>query len=112
MSMSKRRVPPNQKVTSEFPILHVGSVPRFDPETWAFLVEGLVENPIQLSYEEIGKLPKVTCKSDFHCVTGWSKLNNTWEGVGVVTISNLVRPLKTAKFATAECEGGYTTSLP
>jgi len=112
MSICKRRVPPNQKITSDFPILHVGSVPRFDPETWAFLVEGLVENPIQLSYGEILKLPKVTCKSDFHCVTGWSKLNNTWEGVGFATILNLVKPLKTVKFATAECEGGYTTSLP
>ena len=112
MSTSKRRVPPNQRITSDFPILHSGLVPRFDPRTWIFQVEGLIENPIQLSYREVMKLPKVICKSDFHCVTGWSRLNNKWEGVRFSTILDIVKPLKHAKFATSECEGSYTTSLP
>ena len=106
------RVPPNQRVTSKFPVLHVGPVPRFDPRTWDFRVEGLVEKPVQLSFDEFVKLPKVVRVSDFHCVTGWSRLNNRWEGIAFRTIVDLVKPLKEAGFVTVVCEEDYTTSLP
>jgi DMSO/TMAO reductase YedYZ molybdopterin-dependent catalytic subunit len=105
-------VPPNQRLTSSFPVLHVGPVPRFDPKTWDFVVEGLVENPVRLSFDEFLKLPKVVSVSDFHCVTGWSKLNNRWEGVLFKTVVDLVKPLKGAKHVTIVAEGDYTTSLP
>ena len=106
------RVPPNQRLTSSFPVLHVGSVPRFDPKTWDFIVEELVENPVRLSFDEFLKLPKVVSVSDFHCVTGWSKLNNRWEGVLFKTVVDLVKPFKDAKCVTIVAEGDYTTSLP
>ena len=106
------RVPPNQRVTSRFPVLHVGPVPKFDVKTWDFRVEGLVEKPVRLSFGEFMKLPKVVMVSDFHCVTGWSRLDNRWEGVGFRTITDLVKPFKEAGFATVVCEGEYTTSLP
>jgi len=106
------RVPPNQRVTSKFPVLHVGPVPRFDVKTWNFRVEGLVEKPVRLSFDEFVKLPKVVRVSDFHCVTGWSRLNNRWEGVAFRAIVDLVRPLKEAGFVTVVCEADYTTSLP
>ena len=106
------RVPPNQRITSEFPVLHVGPVPAFDPKTWDFRVEGLVENAVRLGFDEFLRLPKVLSVSDFHCVTGWSRLDNRWEGVAFKTIADLVKPLKEAKFVTVVCEGDYTTSLP
>jgi len=106
------RVPPNQRLTSSFPVLHVGPVPKFDPKTWDFVVEGLVENPVRLSFDEFLKLPKLVSVSDFHCVTGWSKLNNRWEGVLFKTVVDLVKPLKDAKYVTIVAEGDYTTSLP
>ena len=108
----ERRVPPNQRITSEFPVLHVGSVPAFDPKTWDFRVEGLVGNAVRLGFDEFLRLPKVLSVSDFHCVTGWSRLDNRWEGVAFKTIADLVKPLKEAKFVTVVCEGDYTTSLP
>ena len=111
-SSEKQRVPPNQRVTSKFPVLHVGSTPKFDPKTWNFTVDGLVENPINLTYDEFLKLPKTISVSDFHCVTGWSKLGNKWEGVVLKTISDMVRPLKEAEYVTVVAEGDYTTSLP
>jgi len=108
----KQRVPPNQRVVTKFPVLHYGSTPKFDPETWNFVVEGLVENPVKLTFEEFLKLPKTVSVSDFHCVTGWSRLNNKWEGVAFKTIADLVKPLKDAKYVTIVCEENYTTSLP
>ena len=105
------RVPPNQSLTSEFPVLHVGSVPKFDPETWDFSVEGLVANPIKLSYKDFLKLPKKVSLSDFHCVTGWSRFDNNWEGVAIGTIIDLVKPFEEAKYVTVIAEQNYTTSL-
>jgi len=112
MSEEKQRVPPNQRIASKFPVLHVGTVPKFDPQTWDFVVAGLVKNPVRLTYEDFLKLPKMVSVSDFHCVTGWSKLDNRWEGVAFKTISDLAKPLKEAKYVTFVAEGDYTTSLP
>ncbi len=62
-----QRLPPNQRLTTDFPILHFGRVPEFDPGTWDIRVEGLVENPVRLSYDEILSLKKTESISDFHC---------------------------------------------
>lgn len=81
MTSVAERIPPHQRLVTSWPVLHVGLPPRFDPETWKFAVDGLVERPVRLSWEEFRALPTVTLTSDFHCVTGWSRLDNTWEGV-------------------------------
>ncbi len=107
-----QRIPPNQKVTSEFPVLHIGSPPQFHRKTWHLTVEGLVENPLKLTYEELLKLPRIVRISDFHCVTGWSRLDTKWEGVAFKTISNMAKPLKKALHVTIVAEGVYSTSLP
>jgi DMSO/TMAO reductase YedYZ molybdopterin-dependent catalytic subunit len=112
MGGEKDKVPPNQRVTSKFPVLHVGPIPKFDLEKWDFRVEGLVETPVRLTHEEVLNLPKTVSVSDFHCVTGWSKLDNKWEGVAFQTVSALVKPLKKAKYVMVVAEGDYTTSLP
>ncbi len=112
MSPKNERVPPNQRVTSKFPVLHEGSIPKFDLKTWSLEVEGLVKNPRKYSWEEFLKIPKVSSTSDFHCVTGWSRLGNKWEGVAFKTIANLAVPLKKAKFVTVAADKDYVTSLP
>jgi len=112
VSEEKQRVPPSQKVVTKFPVLHYGSIPKFDPKTWDFAVEGLVKNPVKLTYEEFLKLPKTVSTSDFHCVTGWSRLDNKWEGVAFKTITDMVNTSEDARYVTVVCEEGYTTSLP
>jgi DMSO/TMAO reductase YedYZ molybdopterin-dependent catalytic subunit len=112
MKDDRQKVPPNQRLTSGFPVLHLGGVPRFDAKTWDFVVEGLVLNPLRFTWAEFLKLPRTVSLSDFHCVTGWSRLDNKWEGVTLRTIYDLVRPLSEAKFVTIIAEGEYTTSLP
>ena len=112
MKDDKQRVPPNQRLTSGFPVLHFGGIPKFDARTWDFAVEGLVQKPLKLTWEEFLRLPKTISVSDFHCVTGWTRLDNKWEGVMVKTLCDLVKPLNEAKFTTIVAEGEYTTSLP
>jgi len=81
-------------------------------KTWDFVVEGLVEKPVRLAYSEFLSLPRTVSVSDFHCVTGWSRLDNKWEGVAFKTICDIVKPPDRAKYVTVVCEGNYTTSLP
>jgi DMSO/TMAO reductase YedYZ molybdopterin-dependent catalytic subunit len=106
------RVPPGQHLTSGFPVLHYGGVPRFDPARWDFRVHGLVASPLTLTWAEFGKLPTVREVVDIHCVTTWSKLDTAWEGVPFKYIVELVQPKPEAHFVIAHCEQGFTTSLP
>ena len=112
MSRSKEeKLPPGQYQVDELPVLHVGSVPDFNQASWTFEAYGLVEKPIKLSWRDFLSLPSVRSVSDFHCVEGWSRLGNEWEGVSFRAISEMVKPRPEARFCTIECEVGYTTSL-
>ncbi len=106
------RVPPGQYVTEKWPVLHYGSIPRFDPQTWDFRIFGLVDAPARLSHEEFRALPTKTITCDIHCVTAWSRLGMTFEGIPATTILNLVKVRPEAKFVVAHCEQGYETNLP
>ncbi|HLB63112.1 MAG TPA: sulfite oxidase-like oxidoreductase [Actinomycetota bacterium] len=106
-----KRVPPGQRLVTSWPVLHYGPIPEINPETWDLRVFGEVENPITLSYDELKTLPNVKVGADMHCVTGWTTLDNEWEGVSFRTIKELVRPTADAKWVIAHCEHGYTSNL-
>lgn len=55
--------------------------PRFDPTTWRLRIDGLVRQPVELSYQQLRGLPRAHQVSDFHCVTGWSVPDVAWAGV-------------------------------
>ncbi len=103
--------PPGQFVTEKFPVLTFGPTPRIDLSTWKFRVFGLVEEEITLDWEEFNALPQVSFDAEFHCVTQWSKLQNTWEGILFNDLMKLVKPKPEAKFVMAHCYGGYTTNV-
>lgn len=105
------RIPPGQRLVKGWPVLHVGPVPVGWEEEWDLQVFGLCENPVTLSYAELKALPTVTVKADMHCVTGWTTLDNEWEGVAFTTIADLARPLPEAGWVIAHCEHGYTSNL-
>ncbi len=107
-----QRLPPHQRIAKDFPVLHYGRVPEFDKRTWDFRVEGLVEKPIRLTYDQFLALDRTAVMSDLHCVTGWSKLDLGWEGVLFRDLAKTVKPKSSAKFVTIEAENEYTTSLP
>jgi DMSO/TMAO reductase YedYZ molybdopterin-dependent catalytic subunit len=106
-----QRVPPGQRLTEGWPALHYGNVPKIDTSRWTFTIAGLVEKERKLSYAEFTSLPQVKVFSDIHCVTGWSKLDNLWEGVSARSIRELVKILPEARFVTVRSEGGFTTNL-
>jgi DMSO/TMAO reductase YedYZ molybdopterin-dependent catalytic subunit len=107
------RVPPGQTLTAKWPVLTYGRTPGFDPKRWNFRCFGLVEREMSWTWDEFQKLPRVTVRSDIHCVTRWSKLDTEWRGVSVDRVfaaAGLDEP--PSPFVMAFCDGGYTTNLP
>ncbi len=105
------RVPPGNRLVKTWPVLHFGSIPRFDGVTWDLRVRGSVANPFTLSYDELRALPTVRIDADMHCVTGWTTLDNTWEGVPFRTIRDMASPSPEAAWVIAHGANGYTSNL-
>jgi DMSO/TMAO reductase YedYZ molybdopterin-dependent catalytic subunit len=106
------RVPPGQRVTRGWPVLHEGPIPRFDPATWRLTITGAVGAGVELAYDDLKALENVEMRSDFHCVTGWSKLDNVWQGVRAKDVLEQASPRPVARHVTVLAEYGYTANVP
>jgi DMSO/TMAO reductase YedYZ molybdopterin-dependent catalytic subunit len=109
---SAGRLPPGQSLTLKWPVLHYGSVPRFDPERWDFRVYGMVEEPVRWNWSEFNALPKGKTRSDFHCVTRWSRFDNDWEGVAFREMLGRVKLKAGVRFVLVHAEQGFTANVP
>jgi len=87
------------------------SIPKIDREKWTLVITGEVENPLQLSWNDLMKWPRHESVSDFHCVEGWSVVGCRWEGISMKYMLERIKPKESAKYVTFECMDGYTTSL-
>ena len=103
------RVPPGQYLTDDFPVLSIGPTPHTPLEEWTFTIAGGGERTVW-TWEEFRKLPSEAVTADIHCVTRWSKLDTTWEGVSVDTLLDLVE--HDSPYLVAFSDGGYTANLP
>jgi DMSO/TMAO reductase YedYZ molybdopterin-dependent catalytic subunit len=69
--------------------LHVtGSYQVIDPKTYLLKVSGKVNDPLELTYDQIRCLPKVTAKPPLVCL-GVFEDDATWSGVPLKTILDL-----------------------
>jgi len=107
----QNRLPPGQRLTDKWPVLHYGKVPSIDVKRWTFTIAGLVEKERTLTYDEFIALPQVEVFSDIHCVTTWSRYDNSWEGVSTGTIKEIAGIKAEAKYVMVQGEGGFTTNL-
>ncbi|HEX5416936.1 MAG TPA: sulfite oxidase-like oxidoreductase [Chloroflexota bacterium] len=106
------RVPPGQVVTEKWPVLHYGGIPRVDLKKWDFRVFGQVENPLTLTWEQFQALPRAEVHCDIHCVTRWSRLDNTFAGVPFREVYERAAPRSGARFVMIHAENGFTTNVP
>ena len=112
------RAPPNQRWVDhilKWGVEHPGTQPKLPEVTkseWRLIIEGEVNEPMELTWDDFMELEQVTSISDFHCVETWSVKDQKWIGVCFTTLLDLVKPSNNAKYALFECYDGYTTSLP
>lgn len=108
----RHRLPPGQYLTQKWPVLHYGSVPATDLATWDLRVWGEVEEPFTISWAEFRAMPRTSVVADIHCVTRWTRLDASFDGVAIQRVLERARPTPAARFVLAHAEHGYTANLP
>lgn len=104
------KLPPGQYLTTDFPVLSAGPTPRVSLDQWEFTIDDSNGVLRRWDWKSFRDLLTETITVDLHCVTRWSKLGTSWEGVSLDT---LLSDVKTdADYALVHSYGGYTTNLP
>ena len=73
---------------------------RLQADNWkdyTLRIEGLVENPVNLTYAELLALHKYENITQHYCIQGWSGVAK-WGGVHMSEILDIVRPLPSARW--------------
>lgn len=105
------RLPPGQKLVTNWPVLDLGVQPEVKSENWRLRIGGAVDNPVVFTLEQFMALPQQELVSDVHCVTTWSRFDNHWRGVTSRYILDLVKPKSDARHIVFHAYDGYTTNV-
>lgn len=107
------QIPPDQVVTKKWPVLDLGVQPVVGREDWVLQLDGRVKQAREISWQGFTtEFDQVHEQSDFHCVTGWSKLDMSWRGVRFADIAASVEPDDNAQYIMCHGADGYTVNLP
>ncbi len=107
----RERLPPGQTLVRDWPVLDLGIQPDVTPAKFRLDIDGAVENRVSLTLDAVMALPQAETVSDIHCVTQWSRYDNSWKGVSARTLLDLVRPMPEAKHIVFHAHDGYTTNV-
>jgi len=109
-STAEANLPPGQYLTTDFPVLSAGPTPHISLDRWEFTIDDGRNVLQRWDWNSLRELPAERVTVDLHCVTRWSKLGTSWEGVSLDT---LLANIKTdLPFAMFRSYGDYTTNLP
>jgi DMSO/TMAO reductase YedYZ molybdopterin-dependent catalytic subunit len=104
-------LPVGQTITVKWPVLDLGIQPDISLKEWKLTIDGEVEHPVTLTWNDFMELPQTEDVSDFHCVTTWSKLNIGWKGVRFADLAALVMPKENATHIMCYGYDDYSTNL-
>jgi len=110
--LSEQALPPHQVWGRKFIIYGALGIPKVDLNGWKLRVDGLVQNPIEYTYEQLTSMPQTRYTKSFHCVTQWSIKDVDWEGL---PIKSLVEPAKVspeAEWVMFHTVEGYSSAVP
>lgn len=104
-------IPVGQTITQKWPVLDLGIQPDISQDEWRLIIDGEVEHPVEMTWDDFMSLPQTDDISDFHCVTTWSKLDIPWKGVRLIDIAALVQPKESATHILCYGYDDYTTNI-
>ncbi|SEI42607.1 Oxidoreductase molybdopterin binding domain-containing protein [Dyadobacter koreensis] len=105
------QLPVGQIKTTKWPVLDLGFKPDISLLNWKLTINGEVETPKELSWQDFMNLPQTKDISDFHCVTTWSRMDVPWVGVRFSDLAALVTPKTTATHILCYGYDKYTTNI-
>lgn len=106
------RVPPGQHLVTDFPVLSAGPTPRISAADWSFTLKVGPKSVKRWSWEEFTALHITRMTRDIHCVTTWSKLSTSWEGVLIDDLLAAAGLEPPTPFVLAHSVDGYSTNIP
>ena len=106
------KLPTGQHMTKGWPVLDLGFHPEIPLNEWRLTVDGAVNNPLSLTWEDFLNLEQTEDVSDFHCVTTWSKMDVPWKGVRLADLAALADVRDDAKHVLCYAYDDYTTNVP
>lgn len=106
------RLPPGQVLTRKFPVLSAGPTPTVGLEDWSFFVKVGPRPVARFTWSELDALPKTTTRCDIHCVTTWTKLDTTWEGVTIDALLAAAGLAPPTPWVLVHSVDGYSTNVP
>jgi DMSO/TMAO reductase YedYZ molybdopterin-dependent catalytic subunit len=81
--------------------------------SWKLIIDGLVKNPLTLTFDQLAALPRTDMTADFHCVEGWTIADVPWNGVPMGYLLGLAEPLPSATHLTVHSVNNlYVESIP
>lgn len=97
-----------------FPKYHIAKqMPVWDEAArgvWRLQVTGAVKQPLELSLDDLLKLPRKTQRVNHYCVEGWTAVA-IWSGVRMSEIARIAQPTADAKYVDFESfDDGYHES--
>ena len=100
----------------DFYVTSKGSSPRVDPAQWRLALNGLVENPLTLTLEQIKALPQLERTLTLECISnrvGGPWIGNArWRGTALRPLLEMARPRAEATAALLHAADGLSTGLP
>lgn len=120
MTKSDDPLPPGQVATDDFPRFGLGAFAfRFPkhPDFLEIAIRGELDSELVLHREDLDVLPRHEQRSDFHCVTTWTKCGLEWSGVRFRDLhEQIIRPqagpASDAGLVVLRSQDGYSQSLP
>lgn len=91
-------------------------IPSVNAETWRLSLKGLVDNPIEITYEELKAMPSVEQFSTLGCVSnkvGGDLVSNAiWKGVPLRNLLEQAGIKQGAEYVVFRCFDGYDVGIP
>ena len=106
------RLPPGQVLTRKFPVLSAGPTPTVRLEDWSFFVKVGPKPVARFTWSEFDALPKTRTRCDIHCVTTWTKLDTSWEGVTIDDVLGAAGLAPPTPWVLVHSVDGYSTNVP
>lgn len=89
----------------------ISGTQQVDITTYLLTIDGLVQDPLEYTYEEVKSFPSEQRIITVYCVEGWDA-TILWEGVPLKTLLESANPNAEANTVIFHAVDGYTTSLP
>lgn len=100
---------PNQIEPQKLIVNTFGFTPNIDPQTFKLIIDGEVNHPMQLSLNEIYKLPLTSMIIRHVCVEGWAAIVQ-WGGVRLRDLVQLAQPKEGVKYVYFQSADRYYES--